>query len=345
MDNYGVLQELWEEALDVSTDSEVRTRIIGVQTTMTRFEYLFGTVLGECVLNHTDNLSKSLQNPSLTSSEGQSIAELTCKTLERIRTDEAYDLFWEKVSLLQTKLDVSDPVLPRKRKAPVRYEVGSSDGHYPETPKALYRQHYFQCLDLIVTFIRDRFKQPGYQTLKNLEDLLLKAARNEDYQKELGFVLKFYQDDFNSSSLRTQLQLLTTSMTICKQPTLSEIVDYFRSLSPAQRSCMAELLNLILVIPATNAVSERSASALRRVKTYLRSTISQTHLNNLMILHVHKQRMDNLNLKVCVNYFVSDNEHRSKYIEKLYLILHKLYQYFFNSVMHICCAMKCYAQV
>lgn len=41
MDNYGVLQELWDEALDVA---KVHTRIIGVQTTMTRFEYLFGTV-------------------------------------------------------------------------------------------------------------------------------------------------------------------------------------------------------------------------------------------------------------------------------------------------------------
>ena len=58
MDNYGVLQERWDEAVDVA---KVRTRIIGIQTTMTRFEYLFGTVLGECILNHADNLSKSLQ--------------------------------------------------------------------------------------------------------------------------------------------------------------------------------------------------------------------------------------------------------------------------------------------
>ena len=53
-----------------------------------------------------------------------------------------------------------------------------------------------------MTFIRDRFNQPGYQTLKNLEDLLLKSARNEDYQTELDFVLEFYRDDFNSPSLK-----------------------------------------------------------------------------------------------------------------------------------------------
>jgi len=32
------------------------------------------------------------------------------------------------------------------------------------------------------------------------------------------------------------------------------------------------LVKLISLMPATNAVSERSASALRRVKTYLRSS-------------------------------------------------------------------------
>ena len=79
---------------------------------------------------------------------------------------------------------------------------------------------------------------------------------------------------------------------------------------------ICKLLRLILVIPATNAVSERSASALRRLKTYLRSTMSQVRLNNLMILHIHKQRTDKLNLKATLNEFVSCNEHRSNNIEK-----------------------------
>lgn len=76
------------------------------------------------------------------------------------------------------------------------------------------------------------------------------------------------------------------------------------------------LLRLILVMPATNAVSERSASALRRVKNYLRSTMSQSRLNNLMALHVHKERCDNLCLQSCVNDFISANEHREQRIAK-----------------------------
>ena len=56
------------------------------------------------------------------------------------------------------------------------------------------------------------------------------------------------------------------------------------------------LLKLILVNPSTNAVSERSFSVMRRIKTYLRSTMGQSRLNATMILHVHKEKTDELSL-------------------------------------------------
>ena len=80
---------------ETATDPEIRARVIGVDTTMNRFDFLFGLVLGERLLKHTDNLSRTLQAPSLTESEGQEIAELTCQTLLRITTNDAFDLFWE----------------------------------------------------------------------------------------------------------------------------------------------------------------------------------------------------------------------------------------------------------
>ena len=160
---------MWEEAREIVTDSETRARIIGVQSMMMTFEYLFGLVLGERILKHTDYLSKTLQNPSLTASEGEQVAELTCKTLERIRNTESFDLFWENLMLLQTEKGVNEPVLPRKRKVPSRYEDGTSVGYHPGTPKEYFRQKYFECIDTIVSCIRDRFDQPGYRVLKNLE--------------------------------------------------------------------------------------------------------------------------------------------------------------------------------
>ena len=44
--------------------------------------------------------------------------------------------------------------------------------------------------------------------------------------------------------------------------------------------------------------------------TYLRSTMSQERLNNLMILHVHKELTDALDLVHVANEFVRANESR-----------------------------------
>ena len=310
--NYAVLQALWEEAREIVKDSETRARIIGVQSMMMQFDYLFGLVLGERILKHTDNLSKTLQNPALTASEGQQIAELTCQTLGKMRTSESFDLFWRNLTALQEEKEVNEPVLPRRRKT--RYEIGSGTGHYADTPEDYYRRQYFECLDLIVNCIRTRFDQPGYHTLKNLEDSLLKALKNEDYSNELDFVISFYKDDISPSSLKTQLELLSTSFSESDyQPSITGLRDYIRSLSPPVRTNLSEvctLLKIVMVIPATNAVSERSASAVRRIKTYLRSTMTQVRFNNLLILHIHKEKTDNLDLASCLNEFIAGNEHR-----------------------------------
>lgn len=166
---------------------------------------------------------------------------------------------------------------------------------------------------MCVSCTKDTFNQPGYTVLKNIEDLLLKAANNDDYTPELEFVSAFYYDDFEQSSLKLQLELLITLFSNQEKATLKNVRDHFKSLSPAQRGCMSEvctLLKLLMVVPATNAVSERSASGVRRVKTYLRSTMTQMRLNNLLVLHVHKDKTDNIKLECCLNEFVSLNDHR-----------------------------------
>ncbi len=99
-----------------------------------------------------------------------------------------------------------------------------------------------------------------------------------------------------------------------------DVKKYILSLSPAhsyplfQVSNVKRLMQLILVMPATNASSERSFSALRRLKTYLRTTMKQDHLNYLMLLHVHKDKTDDQDLKVIVNEFIN-SEHRFAKLE------------------------------
>ena len=59
-------------------------------------------------------------------------------------------------------------------------------------------------------------------------------------------------------------------------------------------------------------VRVRSFSTLHRIKTYLRSTMSQSRLNHLMILNIHQELTDRLNLIEVANDFVFEHEHRKQ---------------------------------
>ena len=49
---------------------------------------------------------------------------------------------------------------------------------------------------------------------------------------------------------------------------------------------IAECLKIFSTLPITTCECERNVSALRRLKTYLRSTMSQTRLTRLALLHI-----------------------------------------------------------
>ena len=286
---------------------------------MKTFSFFFGSMLGELVLKHTDNLSRTLQRVSMSAAEGQQVASMTTATLTSMRSDDQFDNFWDLVVRNAEKCGVTEPQLPRRRKLPRRFDDGVSDGDFPTTPKAFFRQIYYEALDLITNCIKDRFDQPGYKIYQLLESLLMKACRKEEIAESLDAVCGFYGNDFDKGLLCSQLQTFGIHFhDQMKEPTqqitIFDIKNYFLSLSPGQASLLSQvrrLFKLILVMPATNATSERSFSALRRLKNYLRSTMSQERLNHLMILHTHKERTDSLDLKHVINDFIAGSEHRS----------------------------------
>ena len=70
---------------------------------------------------------------------------------------------------------------------------------------------------------------------------------------------------------------------------MPSIINFLNANERALFSEIATVVKLILVMPATNALSERSFSALRRIKNYLRSTMTQKRMNNLMVMSVYKE--------------------------------------------------------
>ena len=78
-----------------------------------------------------------------------------------------------------------------------------------------------------------------------------------------------------------------------------------------------QLIKIFYTIPVTSSTAERTFSALRRLKTFLRSTMTQPRLNHAMTLHVHKERTDEIDLDEVANSFIHVNERRSNYFGRI----------------------------
>ena len=195
--HYDELKELWKWCLKEYQDTETKARIIGVQTQMNKFNHFFEVKLAILLLRHSDNLGTTLQNPKLSASQAQSIARKTVITLEKLRDDDYFLLFWKEVLTESRQLDIDEPALGRKRKASRRIEDDyshSSIGFFHEKFEDFARQIYFEVLDLLINAIKNRFEHKNYKRYIILENLLLKCAKNESYAYELETVFNNYSE-------------------------------------------------------------------------------------------------------------------------------------------------------
>ena len=190
--NYASLFKLWEVLLEKRVDPDVTARVIGCDAQMKTFDFFFGLRLSQRLFAHTDNHSRSLRNSSLSAAAGQNLAYFTLQTLETIRSETSFNSFYDTV-LIKTKEHpvISEPAVPRKRRAPSRYEVGTAEPTYPNTARDHYRKLYFEAVDHLTSSVKER-----------LETLLLKGANGEDTSKEVDDLASKYSGDVNVNSIK-----------------------------------------------------------------------------------------------------------------------------------------------
>ena len=168
---------------------------------------------------------------------------------------------------------------------------------------------------MIVVCIADRFNQPGHRVYSEVEQLLLKACEQEYLDSELKSVCSFYKDDFDPPLLCSQLHSFGVDFNKegAQNVTIFDIQDYFVSFFCAQRvllSQVSRILQLLIIMPVTNATSERSFNVLRRVKSYLRTTMLEQQLNSLLILQIDKESTEKLDIRYVAIDFIGASEHR-----------------------------------
>ena len=143
---------------------------------------------------------------------------------------------------------------------------------------------------------------------------------------------------FVAAKLQRQLMLLQD---ICKGTdvkTVHDVISVFRRDTSGTTSVLlgkvAKLMKLFMVLPSCSCSAERSFSTLRRLKTYLRSTMTAERLNSVTVqpycistrnlpptttaerlnsatvLHILKELTADLNIDDLMTEFVSANDTR-----------------------------------
>ena len=71
-------------------------------------------------------------------------------------------------------------------------------------------------------------------------------------------------------------------------------------------------VKILLTMPVSSATAERSFSSLKRIKTYLRSTMVEDRLNGLSLMHIHRDNQ--IDLDRVIQQFAADGNRRIRLI-------------------------------
>ena len=87
-----------------------------------------------------------------------------------------------------------------------------------------------------------------------------------------------------------------------------------------------KLTQLLLVMPATNTVSERTFSALHVIKNNMNtSNISKKRLDSTMLIYVYKDRTVRLDILNIATKFVANSDHKNRFLNYFHRSTYKQY--------------------
>lgn len=298
--NYSTLLKFFHQIGEESTESGAKAH--GFEEKMMAFKNYFLLRLLIFVFERIEILNSELQKKDLNFSAAQKKTECLRDSLKEIR-ENSYDTFWEDIQLQVRGLDIEDPILPRRRKIPKRLDDKPETHHTFNDPKSYFRQIYYEVVDMAISRLDDRKHKQLSEHLENME--LFATGKTVSGDR----ILEFYQNDFDASRLVLHRNMFLDIATQ-KNETIESLTDVVRFLKANEevRELLAEFtkfIRFVLVIPVTTCTAERSFSSLRRLKTYLRSTMTQKRLNDIMINHIHKEITESIDLNQVCDEFIS----------------------------------------
>ena len=278
----------------------------GILLQVRSFSFLVNLVTFDRVLCCTKSLSDQLQSVQNDLASAIDLVNATKQTLQEYRSDAMWVKIWRYANRIAEvhDIDVEYPSgTSRRRRPPKRFEetvilesVGARESL--SSSEQYKRELYFPVLDAILTELSRRFDS------KNVEIMCGIQACNPTSNDFLSVpMLISFAELYGFDTAVLEMEATLAKLTL--QPkNLEHTSEVLLALFPLKDAFpqLTKSVRIALTIAVSTAQCERSFSSLKRIKTYLRSTMGEDRLANLAVLSVERE----ISKKLCLDDVVTN---------------------------------------
>lgn len=266
-----------------SSDSAPKAHALS--SSISQFQFLVNLFVLSRMLSTTYNLSEMLQKKNIDLSQAMtnvtSVLDLLSK--QRINADDKFKTLYAQVKEFAAKLDIKEEV-PRI----CHLQTARNNVPYSTEEEYYRRAVYVPYLDDFCNSLKERFESHK-ETVASLQHILPKFCTKTDFCS-LEAAFNVYEEDLSHKEVvQSEFMLWKEKWSQEKSENLPKTA--ISSLEKCDKNFFPNiyiLLKLLAVLPVSVATVERTFSSLRRLKTYLRNTTSESRLNGLALLSIHR---------------------------------------------------------
>jgi len=281
------------------------------------------------VFGKSQSLSTMLQASSLDLSKAVDLIDVVTEDLKTARNDESYfDDIWTNAQTVCSSCGIiaADELssssgtqhTSRVRRLPQRLQdfiVIESVGERPVVDsKTAFRQHvYLPIVDNLLNELAKRFSSTQCAVMRGIAALCPDSDHFADYSQIQQFAEAYNADtsDLQHELHQAQrmLERLASSASAGVPASLLDFVTYLARYGEAFHE-LYRLGRIAISLPVSTASCERSFSALRQIKTWVRNSISDSRLCNVSILAIERERVHSLSVDAVVDALAVSHKNR-----------------------------------
>ncbi|KAL5863353.1 hypothetical protein ACOSQ3_000867 [Xanthoceras sorbifolium] len=316
---FGSTSTLLENLIDNGLNSNIRGEAKGVYEDLRSFKFVFILLLMHKILGISDFLCQSLQLKSQDILNAMSLVTSTKMLLLELR-ETAWDSFIKSVVSFCEKYEIDMPNMN------ARHMVGTKRSCQQKDNITVEHYFHFNIFNAVIDFqlmeLNSRFPEQTIELLTLSMTLSpVDGFKSFDIDDICTLAMKFYSQDFDKNDIedmRRQLNHYRFDV-ICSPgfqnfTSLSELCQCLAETKKSEHYTLIDkLIRLVLTLPVSTATTERAFSAMKLVKTPLRSKMEDDFLTDCLVVYIEREIADTIDLEYIINEFDGIKSRKTKF--------------------------------